>query len=122
MSYRFLRLKYKKISKEEMKLIKRLFSLFSSGKKKAGLALTAMVAVLALAVPVSAAPPDNSIDFSTTDGFGVSIMDIINTAWSFIAQFDTFTMLILAVIIVPTLIGFIIWLMSKMPKFRKTSS
>lgn len=99
-----------------------LLKLFLKGKKKVGLLLTAMVLAFVAPMAVGAAPPDNSIDFSTTDGFGVSIMDIINTAWSFIAQFDTFTMLILAVIIVPTLIGFIIWLVSKMPKFRKTSS
>lgn len=97
--------------------------LLSKVKKRMGLFLGAMVAVMALAIPMSASAASPApIDFSSTAGFGVTVPEIIDSAWSFIAQFDTFTMLVLAIMLVSTLVGFIIWLVSKLPKFRKSSS
>lgn len=92
------------------------------GKRSA--LLTFAVAALALALPMSAfaSPPSNVIDFSTGTGFGFSLMDIVNSAWSFIGQFDTYTIFILALILVPTLVGFVIWIVSKAPKFNKKSA
>lgn len=99
-------------------------NLLGKVKKRMGLLLGAMVAIMALAIPMSAsaAPSPEPIDFSSTTGFGVTVPEIIDSAWSFIAEFDTFTMLVLAIMLVSTLVGFIIWLVSKLPKFRKSSS
>lgn len=83
-----------------------------------------MMAIVALmALPMSAgaaAPQDQSIDFGN-GGFTFSLADIMTSAWNFISGFNMYVILILALILVPTLVGFVIWLMSKLPKFRKAS-
>jgi len=81
-------------------------------QKRAALALMALAAMAALPVSASAAP----IDFSTTTGVNVSPTDVIETGFSFMGLFDTYTMLVLAIIFAPVAIGFIIWLWRKLPK------
>lgn len=102
-------------------MVKNLIGKFKKNKM-VSMVTMAMMALMALPVAASASPPTNVIDFSQGTGFKFGIMDIINSAWSFVAQFDTYTIFVLALLVVPTLIGFVIWIISKLPKFRKTSS
>lgn len=86
------------------------------GKSKAGLmAIAGMVAALVVPASAMAAP----IDFSTTDGIGVGVEDVIGTGFSFMGMFDTWTMLVLAIIFAPVAIGFLIWLFRKLPRLGK---
>lgn len=100
-----------------------LRGLIGKNRKKRMLA-TAFMAVFALMIlPFSAsasAPPSNELEFGS-GGFSFDIGDIIGSAWNFIAGFDDYVLLILALIVVPTLVGFVIWLMSKLPRFRKSA-
>lgn len=89
------------------------------GKKTVALALM-MVTMLTFATSSFAAPPAQDIDFGS-GGFTFSLSDIMTSSWSFISGFNTYVILILALILVPTLVGFVIWLMSKVPKFRKSA-
>lgn len=89
--------------------------------KKMGVAMMAMTAIMAVMAVGASASTDQSIDFSGSTGFSFTLQDILNTAWSFIAQFNSYLILICALILVPTLIGIVIWLMSKAPKFRRSA-
>ena len=95
-----------------LKLIKR--------KKSLSLVMTAILALAALPLSASAAPPSQEISFGS-GGFTFQLSDIMGSAWNFIEQFNTYVILILALILVPTLVGFVIWLMSKVPRFRRSS-
>lgn len=97
-------------------------SLFSKGKKKVALLFTAMLAMVMLPMAVGAEPPSQVIDFSDSTGFSFNLMDIINTAWGFIAQFNFFIIFIAAMILFPSLVGIIIWLARKIPKFGGKSA
>jgi len=56
------------------------------------------------------------VDFSSTGGLGLSVTDVIETGFSFMGLFDTYTMLVLGIIFAPVAIGFIIWLWRKLPR------
>lgn len=100
-----------------MKLLKKLFS------KTGALALMALTALAALPVAVGAAPVTSApIDFSTSTGIAVSPTDVVTTGFSFANMFGPFTMLILGAIFAPVGIGFVIWLMRKLPKFGGSKS
>lgn len=86
--------------------------------KKPKAMLLAMVAAF-VAVPASAGASSQEIDFGS-GGFTFQLSDVMGSAWNFIEQFNTYVILALALIIVPTLVGFIIWLVSKVPRFRKS--
>lgn len=84
------------------------------GKAKAGVfALTAMLTALVAPTAAMADP----IDFSGMDGVTVTPTDVIGTGFSFASMFDQFTLLILGIIFAPVAIGFIIWLLRKLPRF-----
>jgi hypothetical protein len=85
-----------------------------SKKKLAYFAFAALMAIAALPTAAGAAP----IDFTGTTT-GVSVTDVTSTGISFMNIFGEYTMLILGVIFSPVIIGFLIWLMKKMPKFSK---
>jgi hypothetical protein len=85
-----------------------------SKKKLAYFAFVALMALAALPTTAGAAP----IDFTGTT-VGVSVTDVTSTGVSFMNIFGDYTMLILGVIFAPVIIGFVIWLMKKMPKFSK---
>lgn len=87
-------------------------------KKITSLMLMATLALAAL--PMSASAAAQEIDFGS-GGFTFQLADIMGSAWNFIEQFNTYVILILALILVPTLVGFVIWLMSKVPRFRRSS-
>lgn len=83
-------------------------------QRKAAVVMTAAIALIAaLPTAVGAAP----IDFSTTTGLTVSTTDVVATGWSFANMFGSWTMLVLGIIVAPVVIGFVIWLMRKLPKF-----
>lgn len=97
---------------------------FLKNKKSLGV-LSALALVLG-ALPTSASAAGGggqtyTVDFSG-GGFQFTLSDIMTTAWNFISQFNLYVVLILALIIVPTLVGFVIWLMSKVPRFRKSKA
>lgn len=95
-----------------MNLLKKLFS------KTGALALMALTALAALPVSVGAAP----IDFGTTTGIGVKATDVVTTGFSFANMFGEYTTLILGAIFAPVALGFVIWLMRKLPKFGGSKS
>lgn len=95
-----------------------MFKLFKR-KKITSLMLMAILAMAALPLSASAAPPSQEIDFGS-GGFTFQLADIMGSSWNFIEQFNTYVILILALILVPTLVGFVIWLMSKVPRFRRS--
>jgi hypothetical protein len=86
--------------------------------KITALALVALTALAALPVAVGAAP----IDFSTTTGVDIAPTDIISTGFSFAKMFDAQTTLVLGLIFAPVGIGFLIWLIRKLPKFGGSKS
>lgn len=91
------------------------------GKRLGLMMVTAIVGMFAVASSASASGGGSeAIDFGS-GGFSFSLADIMTSAWNFIAGFNTYVILILALILVPTLVGFVIWLMSKVPRFRKSS-
>jgi hypothetical protein len=103
--------------------VKNLFNrLFKKGenaeqrksKKVKGVLAASMAAAALTAIPTSvgAAP----IDFSTQK-IGVDVPDVVGTGFSFMGMFDTYTLLVLGAIFAPVAIGFVIWIMRKMPKF-----
>ena len=68
-------------------------------------------AIAALAPAAGAAP----IEF-TGQSLNVDVGDVIGTGFNIANMFGPYTMLILAFIIAPVLIGFLIWLFSKIKK------
>lgn len=98
--------------------MKNLIQKFKKTKKLGFMAMAAL-ALAALPISASAGAPSQAITFDN-GGFTFGLGDIMTTAWNFIGEFNTYLILILALIIVPTLIGFALWLVSKAPKFRKS--
>lgn len=98
--------------------MKRIFSNMS--KKVRATVMMLAFALFMIPVSAGASSPDQTIDFGT-GGFTFALSDIMGSAWNFIEQFNTYVILTLALIVVPTLVGFIIWLVSKLPRFRKSS-
>jgi hypothetical protein len=95
----------------------------ATGKSKlAALAMMAMVALMAVPMAAGAAPPSQEIDFSSSTGFSFGLMDIMNSAWGFLEQFNVYVIFVAALIILPTLIGLFLWVVGKLPKFKKASS
>lgn len=89
-------------------------------KKPKAVLLAMITAFLAVPAAAGASSPDQSIAFDN-GGFSFQLSDIMTTAWNFIGQFNPYLILILALILVPTLIGLIIWLVKKAPRFRTSS-
>ncbi|MFD0717684.1 hypothetical protein [Paenibacillus sp. GCM10027626] len=86
-------------------------------KKKVTAVAGASLALAALPSAVGAAPisfGDSSIGITTTDA--------IATGFNFMGLFDSWTMLVVGIIFAPVAIGFIIWLMGKLPRMGKKSS
>lgn len=85
-------------------------------KNKIGAFMMAMaiMALAALPTAVGAAP----LSFTGQD-IGIEVTDVVSTGFSFMTMFGPYTMLILGVIFAPVAIGFVIWLMRKLPKFGK---
>lgn len=95
--------------------------LFQKGKKKSVAMFAMMMALFAVAaIPASAS--SQAIDFSGSTGFSFSLTDIMNSAWSWIGQFNTYVIFVLALILVPALVGFILWIVSKVPRFKKSNN
>lgn len=87
--------------------------LLKKGKAQVYALMAAVTAMVAVPGAAMAAP----IDFSTTPGLGVSVTDVVGTGMSFANMFNDYTMLILAVIMAPVAVGFLIWLWRKLPRF-----
>lgn len=64
-----------------------------------------------LSYPVKARPGD-FVDFGSTEG-QVSMTDVMKSAWNFLQRFNQFFILILSLILVPTILNFIVWLVKK---------
>lgn len=91
-----------------------LKKLVNKMKTKAFLATGAGTAVVASALPgVSSA---NAITFGTNT-LDVSASDVVSTGFNFANMFGEYTTLILGVMIAPVVVGFIVWLWRKLPKF-----
>lgn len=91
-------------------------------KKVATMTVMAMAMMVAVASSAFASPPDNSIDFSTTTGLDINVVDVVKTGFSFMNMFNTYTMLVLGIIFAPVAIGFIIWIWGKLPRLGKKSA
>lgn len=100
-----------------------MIKLFKRGikkaRKKVAVGLAAMVALVASATSAMASPPPG-LDFGSGD-FDFSLADVVATAWNFLGIFPVWVQLVLGIILASTLIGFILWIFSKLPKYRTRS-
>lgn len=103
-----------------MNLFSKVKSKLTAGKKKV-IASVAIVgaAMMAMAGSAFATTTSNAVDFSSTGGLGIDVADVVSTGFSFAKLFNSYTTLIVAIIMAPVLIGFIVWLFKKMPKMGR---
>lgn len=79
-------------------------------KKK--IAAAGVVAAATVPAAAYAAP----IDFTGAGGLGVTPQDVIATGFNFMNLFNNFTMLVLGILFAPVAIGFVIWIVRKIPR------
>lgn len=84
--------------------------LLKNWKKK--LAAAGVVAAATVPAAAYAAP----IDFTGAGSLGVTPADVIGTGFNFIALFDSYYALVLGLIFAPVLVGFVIWILRKIPR------
>lgn len=102
-----------KIERIVILLFNKLKAFIAKPKKSLFMMAMAAMAVAALPAAVGAAP----IDFSTSGSLEVDIADTVASGWNFFNMFGTWTTLVIGLILVPTLGGFIFWVLRKLPKF-----
>lgn len=84
--------------------------LWKNLKKKmaaVGIVATATVPAAAYAAPV---------DFSAAGGLGVSPADVVATGFNFASLFNDYTTLVLGILFAPVMVGFVIWVVRKIPR------
>lgn len=93
--------------------------LINKAKKRKGVVglLFVFAVMLIVAIPAAAGePPSQEIEFEGAS-IGVSIPDMISTAFNFFGLFNNWVLLVAALIFVPVLAGFLIWIVKKAPRF-----